>query len=296
MIIPIIIPIYNRLEVTKNGLSNLYKALDVFNTDDTFKSRLKFEVIIVDDGSSDGSYEWIEMNYPNVYLLRGNGDLWWSGAINKGAKFSISTLKADYVLLWNDDTVCDIDYFIELGKLLFSDSNSGNEIFASKVLWLNQKDVLFNFGCYYNRKNGRKGVIGYNQKDSQEYSMIREIDWSGGMGTLIPSAIMLDLEYFDNENFPQYHGDSDFFLRAQAKGYRSFVVPQLRMYNNPETTGLVKCNTFKQLQSLLTSNRSLYNFRHNLTFNRRHSNTLLSWFFFYGGYAKFLVKCLKSLI
>ncbi len=54
---------------------------------------LPFNVIVVDDGSTDGSYDWISNHYPQVHVLKGNGDLWWSGGMNMGIEYAINAVR-----------------------------------------------------------------------------------------------------------------------------------------------------------------------------------------------------------
>ena len=68
-------------------------------------------VIIIDDGSSDGSKKWLRNNYPCVEVLEGSGNLWWSGAMNLGLDYVLSQTKAKYILLWNNDIKPSKDYF-----------------------------------------------------------------------------------------------------------------------------------------------------------------------------------------
>jgi GT2 family glycosyltransferase len=259
---------------TKRGLASIYQSLNYYKINGS--NELNFRIVVIDDGSVDGSSEWIKNNYPEIIILNGDGNLWWTGSINKGAKFSVEELKSDWILLWNDDTNCSEDYFFQLEKILRNNLYN-NAILVSKIFWLNEDGKLFNFGCFFNNKTGVKVAVGYNEKDSDKYNSILKVDWSGGMGTLIPGSILVKLNYFDALNFPQYAGDSDFFLRAKKEGYFSYAIPFLKIYNNRDTTGIYKVKSFKDFKNLLFSNRSMYNFKQNFKFTKRHSNYPISW-------------------
>ncbi len=286
--IAVIVPVHNRKDITIEGLGNLSKSLDFYKKNG--EGQLAAQIIVVDDGSSDGTGEWITDNKPDITLLRGDGSLWWSGSINLGARYACANEAITHVLFWNDDTICELDYFVELEKVCSSDTKYKDSILVSKVFWLDKKQILFNFGCYYNSKSGKKTLVGLNEKDS--FNEIMSVDWSGGMGTLIPLTVIKSIGFVDEMNFPQYHGDIDFFLRAKENGFLSYAIPNLKIYNNAETTGLVRANKLSDLKRLFTSNSSLHNFKQNYYFNKRHSNTSISWIRFYFGYAKVILKSL----
>lgn len=93
--IAVIIAIHNRLEFTKRCLESLYKKSDLAEID-TF---------IVDDGSTDGSSEWIKKNYSNIQIIKGDGNLWFGRAINIGIKKAFDYYsKYDYFFIINNDT------------------------------------------------------------------------------------------------------------------------------------------------------------------------------------------------
>jgi len=94
---------------------------------------------------------------------------------------------------------------------------------------------------------------------------------------LIPVSILKKLNYFDAENFPQYFGDFDFFLRAKENGFCAYAIPTLKIYNNRDSTGFYKVKNFKDFKNLLFSSRSMYNLKQNIHFTKRHSNSPISW-------------------
>lgn len=289
----IILPIYNRLKTTIRGLNSIYDSLDVFSKQSN-NMNFRYQIIVVDDGSTDGSSQYIKENYGEIILLQGNGNLWWTGSIDKGCRYAVNEKGVDFVLLWNDDTICELNYFTNLSNFLELNIGLHSSIIVSKIKFLDNQDTIFNFGCTYNRKNGKKKAIGIFKSDNDsEFNSITQIDWSGGMGTLIPSKILKDIDFFDFVNFPHYHGDSDMFLRAQNRGWLAYAIPSLIVYNDMDLTGINQARNFKELYYLLTSYRSSHHFVQNFKFNKRHSNTAISYYYFLHTYFKLILSPLK---
>jgi len=88
----IIIPVHNRREVTLACLANLQQTGDLAN----------FQVVVVDDGSTDGTAEAVRSSYPEVKILSGDGNLWWAGAIALGMQYALDQ-EAKYIFWLNDD-------------------------------------------------------------------------------------------------------------------------------------------------------------------------------------------------
>ncbi len=80
--IAIIIPVRNSLEYTKKCLAVLENL-----TAKAVSNAWRYEVVVVDDGSDDGTEDWIRANHPAVHLCFGDGSLWWSGGINLGMRY-----------------------------------------------------------------------------------------------------------------------------------------------------------------------------------------------------------------
>lgn len=265
MKIALILPVHNHLDYTKTTLREV--AGQLHNT-----SNASFQIILIDDGSTDGTSEWVAHNFPDVILLKGDGNLWWSGAVNLGARYAFEELKSDYVLLWNNDIATPGNYFQTLLTLIHE--YGPNTILGSKIRIRENPDYLWSMGGYFNPVTGSSGMYGYYEKDSEKYNQVKYVDWLTGMGTVISREVIAKTGYWDNVNFPQYHGDSDFTYRAKKAGFIVMVHPDLVMYNAVKNSGIEHGGNFRQLLQLLVSVRSKSSLKKKLKFYRLHATSV----------------------
>ncbi len=280
----ILLPVYNHLEYTKKSLGQL--SLRLGDIDDT-----KFHIVLIDDGSTDGTSDWVGTHFPDVIILKGDGNLWWSGAVNLGAVYALETLQVDYLILWNNDITFDDNYFSELVTL-----TSGIHepiILGPKIYIEGQSGLVWSAGGYFNRRSGKIDMYGYFKEDSDELKQVRDVDWFTGMGTIIPKQVISKIGYWDNVNFPQYHGDTDLTYRAKLGGFQLKVFPSLIIYNHIENSGIEHQGSFKNLIKLITDIRSKSNLRKNLIFYKKYVKSPLAylplmWFYIkiFGGFLK----------
>lgn len=294
MQIAIIIPVHNHLSLTKQALADLSSALK-----DAYESF--YTIVVVDDGSNDGTYEWVSTNYPEIHLLKGDGNLWWSGAVNMGASYAIKSLNSEYILLWNNDILFEKGYFQYLLQIINRYSN--DTILGSKIFVEGQPDIVWSMGGYFNPLTGKYGMYGYFERNNEKYEKVIEVDWLTGMGTVVPTNIIEKIGNWDNINFPQYHGDSEFTYRAKLKGYAIRIHPELKLFNKIEHSGLEHSGSFVKLLKSMTDNRSKINFKRNFKFYRLYARSFSAFFYLYlkyclifGGYFKWKVLNLFGVI
>lgn len=265
MIISIIIPVHNRLELTINGLTSLKKIIDAYDKSLLSRRRLKLEVVVVDDGSTDGTPEWIRANYPNFHLLNGDGNLWWTGAVDKGSRYSIDFIKVDYVVLWNDDIFADENYFLVLENVLLTENNK-NVLYGSVIYEYPNVENVWSMGGYFNRYLGLRRM--HKNKNSEE------VRWFAGMGTIISAEILVQMNFFDYKNFPHYHGDIDFSLRVYyEKGLSLKLIPELKIWNRIEHSSFIAKESWSDYYKSLVNTQSRYNLKKEIKFFRRHTIT-----------------------
>ncbi len=289
--IAVLIPVYNRLSLTQTCLNNL----DKYKESPFFKNN-KIHIIVIDDASTDGTDAWIRLNYPDIIVLKGTGNLWWSGSMNLGIKYGLNELDCDFIFLWQDDVIPDVQYFDNLHYNI--QTWESGSIICSKIYFKAFPDKIFAMGGIFNSHTGYKRLIGRLETDGPAYEKVLEADWFCGQGILIHKSIFAQIGYMDEKVFPQYHGDSDFALRAKESGIRNLVYPNLKLWNDTSTTGIShkKNKTLKQFAESLFSIRSNSNIIKDFQFYQRHATSVLAYgsiinryFIYIGSYIKWKV-------
>ncbi len=285
IIVSIIIPVFNTINFTKVCLKSLYDQMSHSGSLDA-----DFKIVVVDDGSKDGTTSWIKEHYPSVYLLKGDGNLWWSGGINKGIDFALKEFHTNYILWWNNDIIPANGYFSKLVKLI--KENDEDILIGSKVFVLHQ-NLIWGMGGKFDPAKGTRFMYGMQQKDCDTYQKPFEVDWFPGMGTIIHRTVFERIGLLDAKNFPQYHGDSDFTFRAKKAGFKLIAYPELVIYNDTSNTGLSHEGSLSNLFKSLTSIKSKFNIHKDIIFFRKHASSyyayllLMNKYFRYiGGYCK----------
>ena len=212
--VAVVIPAFNRRDITLNSLRQL-EELDWAGVDHT--------VIVIDDGSTDGTGQAILNTYPSAIVLQGNGDLWWTGAINLGLRHAID-IDADYVLLLNDDLEVDHSFFKNIWSA--ASLHKGALIGGVKLARNSEGDEYVVSGPFM--------VNGFLQKienpcsgwpiEKLENEKHIQCDLLGGAALLIPLDIVHSIGFMDFKRFPHNWGDFEFTRRAKLAGYNCVLV------------------------------------------------------------------------
>ncbi len=277
--VAILIPVFNNIEFTKKCLNQLSKVLSEISSNEEH-----YKIVVIDDGSTDGTTDWVKKSHHNVIILNGDGNLWWSGSINKGVEYVIRNQVANFVLWWNNDIEPEKNYFVELKSILTGlDTET---VIGSKIFDLKSGKV-WGMGGTFNRMTGYYKQIANMVNDSQQYDTVIDVDWLPGMGTVMPISVFDKVGFLDDTNFPQYHGDLDFTLRCKLNGYSVKVFPSLRIYNDTSNSGFKKKDSWKDLISSLKNVKSLNNIEKKIALYKKHTYTPLPYFRLFYIYFKF---------
>ncbi|WP_180247472.1 glycosyltransferase family 2 protein [Bacillus sp. AFS031507] len=256
----ILIPIFNGVNETIRCLKSIYKS-----------TYTNFEVVIIDDGSTDNSQNIINDNFNNITFINGDGNLWWSGGINEGLRYVLDKQnESDLIVLLNNDNIIKEDM---IENLVESVNKYPNSIICSKVYIDGRDNTILFAGGYASVSKSGLYINGYYNRDKAEFNELSKVDWCGGMGVAIPLSIIKKVGYFDNKNFPQYFGDADFMYRVRRKGFKIIYDPSCICWNNKEQTGFSINDervTFNKIKKLLFNIKSNYDLKSNISFYFKH--------------------------
>jgi len=183
----------------------------------------KLEIIVVDNGSTDGSADFISSNYPQVKLIRNDYNTGFAVANNQGA----AAATGDYAAFLNNDTKVDSQWLIELLRPVYGDSET--VCAGSKVLSIDGKALDFAGGMI--NFEGKGFQIDYGVEMSKDtHNQYACLPFVNGGAMLVDRKVFLSAGGFD-EDFFAYYEDVDFGWRLWVLGYRVVFAPKSIVYH-----------------------------------------------------------------
>ena len=213
-------PLVSIIILNWNGKEYLGKCLRSLKKQ-TYKN---FEVILVDNGSTDGSIDYIKDNFGDfIKLIQNKTNLGFAEGNNIGIKNS----KGKYILLLNNDTRTDSLWVEELVKVAEADERIG--MCASKVLSLDNPEIIDNVGhlIYKDGLNRGRGRLEY---DEGQYDTVEEVFFPSGCAATYRKKMLADIGGFD-EDFFAYGDDTDIGIRGRLAGWKCVYVPTAIVYH-----------------------------------------------------------------
>jgi GT2 family glycosyltransferase len=264
--VSIITPVHNGVEHTAAYLDSVSRV-----------GYPNYEVIVVDDGSTDGSAEIIARDFPQVRVLRGDGNLWWAGGTNAGIRDALER-DTDFILTMNNDVEVAPDLLDVL--LGCAEANPG-AIIGGKIYFMDDPQRIWSAGGRLNWLSGKTLVqVGHGELDREEFCQREPMDFLTGMNVLIPAEVFGKIGFYDEVRFPQYHADTEFTLRARKAGIPIVFEPAAHVWNRVESTFMqrfLRTRKFdaRGVRELLTSPRSPMNISCYWLLHRRYCPPLL---------------------
>ena len=264
----IIIPVFNRKLVTLKCIRQLYE-----------QKQEGIEIVIVDDGSRDGTFESISLNYPDVHIVKGTGSWWYTRSVNEGLKYAEENLQCDDYLLLNDDILLGEKYLSTITSILYK-SKDKNVIYGSlsfdsadqlkptflgvrKIVHWRNKQYHYTYNQYISAL--QKGIPSWGST------------FIPGRGMFFSRNTFLANGFLD-ESFPQYGSDYEYSARAKAKGMKAEICLDALLYSYEDLTGSGSPKNKPSFQKFIKSLFNKYSPTYPLNDGKliwRHGNRLL---------------------
>ncbi|MFM7603050.1 MAG: glycosyltransferase family 2 protein [Pseudanabaena sp.] len=233
----IIIPVHNRKVLTLACLDNLKSNGDL----------RKYHVIVVDDGSSDRTFEEVSENYPEVTILQGDGNLWWTGAISLGMEYAHQQGATHFIWL-NDDCLTELNTLELLVDFLEEHPNS-----------------IVGAACYEaeSRLLVETGFKGKTRVKALENKVV-EVDGLSGYCVAISASVFKQIGVPDANKFRQYAGDGMYTLKATRAGFKVYIFGNAKVTLVEEKdpihnfTNYVQKRKYRTFQSIFWNYKSPY--------------------------------------
>jgi GT2 family glycosyltransferase len=209
--------------VNWNGKKLLSECLDGLRQ----QSYQPISVILVDNGSSDGSVNFVSCKYPEVKIIALYKNVGFSAANN----YALKSIQTEYVALLNNDAVPDTLWIRRLVEAL--ESYPGAGFAASKMLFYDNPDVIDRAGDAYTRAG--TGLLRGRGQPARNYNKKEWIFGACAGAALYRMKMLKDIGLFDEDFFLIYE-DVDLSFRAQLKGYRCLYVPEAVVYHRASSS------------------------------------------------------------
>jgi GT2 family glycosyltransferase len=179
----------------------------------------EFDIVVVDNGSTDGSVEYVEENFPGwVQVLVNKRNEGFSGGNNRG----IRAASGKYIVLLNNDARADPRWLEEMVKVAEENPRAG--MLACKIYLQGGSKIIDNVGHLIYRDGLNRGR-GRLEVDRGQYEKMEEVFFPSGCAALYRREMLEEVGLFDEEFFA-YGDDTDLGLRGRLAGWKCLYVPK----------------------------------------------------------------------
>lgn len=228
----VIILNWNRKKDTLECIKSVSKLLT---------SKFQLQILVVDNFSSDGSVEAIRaLEFPNLEIIVNKKNLGFAEGNNVGIRYALS-IKADYVLILNNDTIIDKNLLVHLVKVIKKDKRvaalspkiyfaGGYEYHKDRYHLKDLGRVIWSAGGRIDWDNVYCSNRGVDEVDKKQYNQIEEVDFATGSCIFLRSEALRQIGLFDWRYF-MYLEDVDLCMRLKKKGWKILYVPKAFLWH-----------------------------------------------------------------
>jgi GT2 family glycosyltransferase len=186
-----------------------------------------FEILVVDNGSTDGSVEMLPREFPLIVVLPQQRNLGFAAGCNVGMRHALVN-NAEYVLLLNNDTFVAPDFVREMLATIESDPRIG--AVCPKIYFADEPEIIWYAGADFSLWTGTAKHRGWKEVDRGQFDGQKEITQATGCAMLVRCSALRDVGLLD-EQFWAYAEDLDWSVRFLKGGYRLAFAPKASLWH-----------------------------------------------------------------
>lgn len=186
-----------------------------------------FETVVIDNGSSDNTQEFVREQFPQVQLVTLRTNHGYPGGFNAGLQYA-AQCGADYFLVMNNDTVIDPQALAALVEVAQSQERAG--FVTGKVYFFDQRSVFQSVGKEEDLIRWSGNDIGYKQKDRGQYNEICERVFADDVYILVCRQMYDEVGGYDPQLYLQCE-EFDWQVRAKKLGWKIYYTPRAKIWH-----------------------------------------------------------------
>lgn len=224
----ILLPVHNRKATTARFVDCLQA-----------QTHGDFQLVLIDDGSTDGTSRMVGERLPGSVMLQGDGDCWWAGALQLGYEWlqSAAVNGDDLVLIINDDTRFEADFISSALKLLAD----RQRVMLHAQCRDEQTDELLDDGVR----------VDWPRLSFTQVHDSKQVNCLSTRGLFMRVADFLAAGGFHPRLLPHYLSDYEFTIRAQRQGIKPMIDPCLRLWTQRhQSVAAAPAGSLAQLRGL----------------------------------------------
>ena len=234
-------------------------------------------VIVVDNGSTDGSVDAIQTQFPRITLIATGENLGFTGGNNLGIQHAIEA-GADYIMLLSNDAIIAPDMIEVMVAAMKADPSIG--VTGPTIYDYDQPDNIWSAGGSINWKRGTTEMIGQGEEDKCQFGCANhQVDFVAGCALMARRETWEKAGLLDDQFF-MYYEETEWCVRARRAGFKIAQVPLAMMWRKiPTETSATSPRTFyymtrNRLLFLRHTRASVTTWLYTLT---EYGHTLASW-------------------
>ena len=253
-----------------------------------------YKIMVIDNGSRDGSQTAISQSFPDVYLLENKRNIGYVKAVNQGIANGLN-MAVNYIWIFNNDVTVEENSLRKLVEVGQQDENIG--VIAPVIYSYENPEVIENIGYQINFWIGRLKKLKFGCDVFQNYNdEYAEVDSQLGCSTLIKSTVFKMVGNFQ-AIYNLYFEETDFNVRAKKKGFRVVVVKDAKVWHKTASTmnKFILRRAYLLLRNLFLFELFNAQLKHLLVFIPYYFVIHLPYFLFYGSIYGLKIKFKKGI-